>query len=58
MQDFEIKFLQDLHSAVSVDLYEAVLKAAAAIPVDNVPGTLFSLAELLSYVTVSLNSSP
>ena len=51
VQDFEIKFLKDLRSAVSVDSYEAVLKADAAIPLGNVPGTLFSLAQLLSYVT-------
>ncbi len=58
VQDFEIKCLQDLRSSVSIDSYDAVLKAAAAIPLHNVPGTLFSLAKLLSYVTVSLNSSP
>ena len=33
------------------DSYEAALKTAAAIPLYNVPGTLFSLAQLLSYVT-------
>ena len=36
---------------MSVVSYEAVLKAAAAIPPYNVPGTLFSFAQLLSYVT-------
>ena len=51
VQDFEIKFLQDLRSSVSADSYEAVLKAAAAIPLYNVPGTLFSLAQLPSCVT-------
>jgi hypothetical protein len=51
VQDFEIKFLQDLRSAVSVDSYEAVLKAAAAIPLGIVPGQLFTLPQLLSYVT-------
>jgi hypothetical protein len=51
VQDFEIKFLQDLRSAVSVDSCEAALKAAAAIPLGIVPGQLFSLAQLLSYVT-------
>ena len=49
--DFELKFLSDLRSAVSVDSYEAVLKAAAMIPLYNVPGTLYTLAQLLSYVT-------
>ena len=51
VQDFEIKFLQDLRSAVSVDSCEAVLKPASAIPLGNVPGTLLSVAQLLSYVT-------
>ena len=51
VQEFEIKFLQDLRSAVSVDSYEAVLKAAAAIPLGIVPGQLFTLPQLLSYVT-------
>ena len=50
-RDFEVKFLQDLRSAVSIDSYEAVLKAAAAIPLHNVPGTLYTLPQLLSYVT-------
>ena len=36
---------------MSVDSYEAALKAAAAILSYNVPGTLLSLAQLLSYVT-------
>ena len=38
---------------MSVDSYEAVLKAAAAIPLSlyNVPGTLFSHTQLISYVT-------
>ena len=36
---------------MSVDSYEAVLKAAAAISLYNTPGTLFALAQLLSYVT-------
>ena len=30
---------------------KAAMKAAAAIPLGNVPGTLFSLPQLLSYVT-------
>ena len=51
VRDFEIKFLRDLRSAVSVDSYEAVLKAAAAIPLHNAPGTLYTLPRLLSYVT-------
>ena len=50
VRDFELKFRQDLRSAVSVDSCEAVLKAAAMIPFYNVPGTLYSLAQLLSYV--------
>ena len=51
VRDFELRFLQDLRSAVSVDSYEAVLKAAAAIPLGIVPGQLFTLPQLLSYVT-------
>ena len=51
VQESEIKFLQDLHSAVSVDSCEAALKAAAAIPLHNVPGTLYTPPQLLSYVT-------
>ena len=58
-QDLEIKFLQDLRSAVSVDSCEAVVKAAAAIPLHNGPGTLFTLFQLLSHIShVLLNSSP
>ena len=49
--DFELKFLSDLRSAVSVDSCEAVLKAVAMIPLYNVPGTLYTLAQLLPYVT-------
>ena len=51
LQDFEIKFLKDLCSAVSVDSHGAVLKAAAAIPLGNSAGAPFSLALLLGYVT-------
>ena len=49
--DFEIEFLQDLRFAVGVDSYEAALKAAAVIPLYNVLGALFSIAQVLSYVT-------
>ena len=51
VQKFELKFLADLRSAVSVDSCEAVLQAVALIPLGNVPGTLYTLAQLLSYVT-------
>ena len=50
-RDFELKFLADLRSAVSVDSYKAVLKAVALIPLHNVPGQLYTPAQLLSYVT-------
>ena len=50
-RDFEIRFLQDLRSAVSVDSCEAAPRAAAAILLCNVPGTLPSLAQLLPCVT-------
>ena len=49
--DLEVKFLADLRSAVSVDSYEAVLKAAALIPLHTMTGTLDTLAQLLPYVT-------
>ena len=54
VQVFELKFLADLCSAVSVDSCEAVLQAAALIPqsrLSNKAGTLYTLAQLLSYVT-------
>ena len=51
VQAFELKFLADLRSAVSVDSCEAVLQAAALIPLGNEAGQLCTLAQLLSYVT-------
>ena len=51
VQEFELKFLADLRSAVSVDSCEAVLQAVALIPLGNEAGTLCTLAQLLSYVT-------
>ena len=51
VQAYELKFLADLRSAVSVDTCEAVLQAVALIPLGSEPGTLYGLAQLLSYVT-------
>ena len=51
VRDFEIQWLNDLRSAATVDTYKAVLKGGSLIPLDNVPATLFSLAQLLGYVT-------
>ena len=51
VQAHEIKFLEDLRAAVSVDSCEAVLQAAALIPLGTIPGELYSLAQLLTYVT-------
>ena len=51
VQAYELKFLEDLRAAVSVDSCEAVLQAAALIPLGNRPGELYTLAQLLTYVT-------
>ena len=51
VQVFELKFLADLCAAVFVDTCKAVLQAVALIPLSNKPGTLCTLAQLLSYVT-------
>ena len=53
VQAYELKFLADLRSAVSVDSCEAVLQAVALISLGNRPGDseLYTLAQLLSYVT-------
>ena len=48
VRDFKLKFLRDLRSAVSVDSCEAALKDVAMIPLYNMPGTLYSLAQLPS----------
>ena len=51
VQAYEIQFLEDLRAAVSVDSCKAVLQAAALIPLGNCPGELYTLAQLLTYVT-------
>ena len=51
VQAYELKFLEDLRAAVSVDSCEAVLQAAALIPLGNRSGELYTLAQLLTYVT-------
>ena len=51
VQAYELKFLEDLRSAVSVDSCEGVLQVVALIPLGNRPGELYTLAQFLSYVT-------
>ena len=51
VQAFELKFLADPRSAVSVNSCEVVLQAVALIPLSSEAGALCTLAQLLSYVT-------
>ena len=51
VQAYELKFLEELRAAVSVDSCEAVLQAAALIPLGNRPGELYTLAQLLTCAT-------